>query len=115
MEKYRKLPTEQSCPKEDWFEAEFPSGRTFNCIGRRVVELSHVERHNSQGQVKNLSRALGTSKENFQAIANSIKVKGVLLTAQLPFLTVDNPTKSLEILFANTVEPVVKLKLADTA
>jgi len=90
MERYRKLPTEQSCPKEDWFEAELPTGRTFNCIGRRVVELSHIERHNSQGQVKNLSRALGTSKENFQAIANSIKVKGVLLTAQLPFLTVDN-------------------------
>ena len=90
MEKYRKLPTNYLCPKEDWFEVELPTGRTFKCIERRIVELSHIERHNTQGQIKNLSRALGTNKENFQAIANSIRVKGVLLTAQLPFLTVDN-------------------------
>ena len=44
MEKYRKLPTEQSCPKEDWFEAELPTGRTFNCIGRREVELTQPVR-----------------------------------------------------------------------
>ena len=90
MEKYRKLPTNYLCPKEDWFEVELPIGRTFKCIERRIVELSHIERHNTQGQIKNLSRALGTNKENFQAIANSIRVKGVLLTAQLPFLTDDN-------------------------
>ena len=39
----------------------------------------------------------------------------VLKNIVSPFFSVDNPTKSLDILFANTVEPEVKLKLADTA
>ena len=91
MDRFRKLPTANSCPKIDWFEeVERPNGRTFTCDKRRVVELSHIERYNTKGQVKNLARALGTVKENFLAIANSIKVNGVLLTAQPPFITNDN-------------------------
>ena len=46
---------------------------------------------------------------------SKLSVGVVLKNIVSPFLTVDNPTKSLEILFANTVEPEVKLKLADTA
>lgn len=90
MPKYRKLPSENSCPKVDWFkEIELPKGRTYVCNGREVHALDHIERENNKGQIVNIVRELGTNKENYLAIANNIKVNGVLLDAQPPYLTTD--------------------------
>ena len=87
MSIYRKLPTSSSCPDVDWFESlSLPTGRTFNCLGREKVALNDVIRTNEEGQVINLARETGTNRENIQNILNSIKVKGVLLDAQPPFL-----------------------------
>ena len=75
MAKYRRMPTENSCPKADWFkDLELPTGRTFKCIGREVRPLDHVERENDNGQVYNIARETGTNKENVLAIANNIRV-----------------------------------------
>lgn len=87
MSNYRKLPTAASCPDVDWFESlPLPEGRTFNCLGREQVALDDVLRTNEDGQVINLARELGTNRENVQNLVNSIKIKGVLLDAQPPFL-----------------------------
>ena len=84
---YRALPTSASCPNVDWFESlPLPQGRTFKCIGREKVALDSVIRVNEAGQVVNLARALGTNKENARDLANAIKVKGVLLDAQPPYM-----------------------------
>ena len=94
MVKYRRLPSENSCPKVDWFkDLELPTGRTFICTGREVRALDHIERENNDGQVINIARETGTSKENYLAIANNIKVNGVLLDAQPPFLSDDDVLK----------------------
>ena len=94
MSKYRRLPSENSCPKVDWFkDLELPKGRTFVCIGREVRALDHIERENNDGQVINIARETGTSKENYLAIANNIKVNGVLLDAQPPFISEDGVLK----------------------
>ena len=94
MAKYRRLPSENSCPKVDWFkDLELPTGRTFICTGREVRALDHIERENNDGQVINIARATGTSKENYLAIANNIKVNGVLLDAQPPFISEDGVLK----------------------
>lgn len=91
MSTYRKLPTTASCPDVDWFESlPLPEGRTFVCVGREQVALSDVLRTNEEGQVINLARELGTNRENVQDLVNSIKVKGVLLDAQPPFLGVND-------------------------
>lgn len=87
MSNYRKLPTAASCPDVSWFEdLPLPEGRTFNCLGREQVALDGVLRTNEEGQVINLARELGTDRENVQKIVNSIKIKGVLLDSQPPFL-----------------------------
>jgi len=94
MVKYRRLPSENSCPKVDWFkDLELPTGRTFICTGREVRALDHIERENNDGQVINIARETGTSKENYLAIANNIKVNGVLLDAQPPFISEDGELK----------------------
>ena len=94
MTKFRKLPSENSCPKVDWFkDLELPTGRTFVCTGREVRALDHIERENNDGQVINIARETGTSKENYLAIANNIKVNGVLLDAQPPFISEDGVLK----------------------
>ena len=94
MAKYRRLPSENSCPKVDWFkDLELPTGRTFICTGREVRALDHIERENNDGQVINIARETGTSKENYLAIANNIKVNGVLLDAQPPFISEDGVLK----------------------
>ena len=94
MAKYRRLPSENSCPKVDWFkDLELPTGRTFICTGREVRALDHIERENNDGQVINIARATGTSKENYLAIANNIKVNGVVLDAQPPFISEDGVLK----------------------
>jgi len=94
MTKYRRLPSENSCPKVDWFkDLELPTGRTFICTGREVRALDHIERENNDGQVINIARETGTSKENYLAIANNIKVNGVLLDAQPPFISEDGVLK----------------------
>jgi len=94
MAQYRKLPSENSCPKVDWFKnLELPTGRTFVCTGREVRALDHIERENNDGQVINIARETGTSKENYLAIANNIKVNGVLLDAQPPFISEDGKLK----------------------
>ena len=91
MPQYRKLPSENSCPKVDWFkDLDHPQGRTFKCDRREVVQLDHIERENENGQINNIAREVGTNKENYLAIANSIKVNGVLLDAQPPYLTTKN-------------------------
>ena len=87
MPKYRRLPSENSCPKIDWFkDLDLPQGRTFKCDKREVVQLDHIERENENGQINNIAREVGTSKENYLAIANNIRVNGVLLDAQPPSL-----------------------------
>ena len=94
MTHYRKLPSENSCPKVDWFkDLELPTGRTFKCDRREVRALDHIERENNDGQVINIARETGTSKENYLAIANNIKVNGVLLDAQPPFISEDGVLK----------------------
>ena len=94
MLKYRKIASENSCPKPDWFkDLEYPTGRTFKCIGREVRPLDHIERENDNGQINNIARETGTSKENYLAIANNIKVNGVLLDAQPPFISDDGVLK----------------------
>ena len=92
--KYRKIASENSCPKPDWFkELELPTGRTFKCIGREVRSLDHIETENDNGQINNIARETGTSKENYLAIANNIKVNGVLLDAQPPYISDDGVLK----------------------
>ena len=94
MAQYRKLPSENSCPKVDWFkDLELPTGRTFICTGREVRALDHIERENNDGQIFNIARETGTSKENYLALANNIKVNGVLLDAQPPFISEDGVLK----------------------
>ncbi len=94
MTKYRRLPSENSCPKVDWFkDLELPTGRTFICTRREVRALDHIERENNDGQIFNIARETGTSKENYLAIANNIKVNGVLLDAQPPFISEDGVLK----------------------
>ena len=94
MTKYRRLPSENSCPKVDWFkDLELPTGRTFICTGREVRALDHIERENNDGQIFNIARETGTSKENYLALANNIKVNGVLLDAQPPFISEDGVLK----------------------
>ena len=87
MPKFRELPTASSCPDVDWFEdLPLPEGRTFVCIGRRKIKLDSIERTNAAGQVVNIARELGTNRENVQDLANNIKINGVLLDAQPPFV-----------------------------
>lgn len=87
MTSYRQLPTASSCPDVDWFkDLSLPEGRTFVCIGREKIRLDQIERTNANGQVVNIARALGTNKENVQDLANNIKINGVLLDAQPPFV-----------------------------
>lgn len=87
MPKFRTLPTASSCPDVDWFEnLPLPEGRTFVCTGREKIKLDHIERTNAAGQVVNIARELGTNKENVQDLANNIKINGVLLDAQPPFV-----------------------------
>jgi len=87
MSNFRKLPTASSCPDVDWFkDLPLPKGRTFVCTGREKIKLDQIERTNEQGQVVNIARELGTNKENVQDLANNIKINGVLLDAQPPFV-----------------------------
>ena len=87
MSNFCKLPTASSCPDVDWFkDLPLPEGRTYVCIGRRKIRLDLIERTNEDGQVINIARELGTNKENVQDLANNIKVNGVLLDAQPPFV-----------------------------
>jgi len=87
MSIFRKLPTASSCPNVDWFkDLPLPEGRTFVCTGREKIKLDQIERTNAEGQVVNIARELGTNKENVQDLANNIKIKGVLLDAQPPFV-----------------------------
>lgn len=87
MSNFRKLPTASSCPDVDWFkDLPLPEGRTFVCTGREKIKLDQIERTNEQGQVVNIARELGTNKENVQDLANNIKINGVLLDAQPPFV-----------------------------
>lgn len=87
MSNFRKLPTASSCPDVDWFkDLPLPIGRTFVCIGREKIELDQIERTNAEGQVVNIARELGTNKENVQDLANNIKINGVLLDTQPPFV-----------------------------
>ena len=87
MSNFRKLPTASSCPDVDWFkDLPLPTGRTFVCTGREKIKLDQIERTNAEGQVVNISRELGTNKENVQDLANNIKINGVLLDAQPPFV-----------------------------
>ena len=87
MSNFRKLPTASSCPDVDWFkDLPLPEGRTFVCTGREKIKLDQIERTNAEGQVVNIARELGTNKENVQDLANNIKIKGVLLDAQPPFV-----------------------------
>lgn len=87
MSNFRKLPTVSSCPDVDWFkDLPLPTGRTFVCTGREKIKLDQIERTNAEGQVVNIARELGTNKENVQDLANNIKINGVLLDAQPPFV-----------------------------
>ena len=87
MSNFRKLPTASSCPDVDWFEdLPLPTGRTFVCTGREKIKLDQIERTNAEGQVVNIARELGTNKENVQDLSNNIKINGVLLDAQPPFV-----------------------------
>ncbi len=87
MTNFRKLPTASSCPDVDWFkDLSLPTGRTFVCTGREKIKLDQIERTNAEGQVVNIARDLGTNKENVQDLANNIKINGVLLDAQPPFV-----------------------------
>ena len=87
MSIFRKLPTASSCPDVSWFEElPLPTGRTFVCLSRQKFRIDQIERMNEEGQVVNIARELGTSKENVQDLANNIKVNGVLLDAQPPFV-----------------------------
>jgi len=87
MSNFRKLPTASACPDADWFEnLPLPEGRTFLCIGRERIKLDLIERTNAEGQVVNIARELGTNKENVQDLMNNIKINGVLLDAQPPFV-----------------------------
>tara|TARA_Y100000004_G_scaffold176913_1_gene217936 strand:+ start:117 stop:1106 length:990 start_codon:yes stop_codon:yes gene_type:complete len=87
MSNFRKLPTASSCPDVDWFkDLPLPIGRTFVCTGREKIKLDQIERTNAEGQVVNIARELGTNKENVQDLANNIKINGVLLDAQPPFV-----------------------------
>ena len=87
MSNFRKLPTASSCPDVDWFkDLPLPKGRTFVCTGREKIKLDQIKRTNEQGQVVNIARELGTNKENVQDLANNIKINGVLLDAQPPFV-----------------------------
>ena len=87
MSNFRKLPTASSCPDVDWFK-DLPllEGRTYVCIRREKIKLDQIERTNAEGQVVNIARELGTNKENVQDLANNIKINGVLLDAQPPFV-----------------------------
>ena len=86
MTKFRKLPTESSCPDVDWFkDLPLPEGRTFVCTHRERVKLDQIQRTNDKGQVVNIARELGTPKDNVQDLANNIKINGVLLDVQPPF------------------------------
>ena len=87
MSNFRKLPTASSCPDVDWFK-DLPllEGRTFVCTGREKIKLDQIERTNAEGQVVNIARELGTNKENVQDLANNIKINGVLLDVQPPFV-----------------------------
>ncbi|AOV58560.1 hypothetical protein T040910_055 [Synechococcus phage S-CAM3] len=87
MPNYRKLPHASSCPEPSWYsDLELPTGKTFHTLRREVVTLSTIEVMNEHGQVVNIARAVGTDKENVAAIANSIRVNGVLLDVQPPFV-----------------------------
>ena len=89
--KFRKLPAQNCCPQKDWFDhLPLPTGRTFKCIGRDLINLDHVERQNEHGQILNVVRELGTDRDNRSAIVNNIQVNGVLLDAQPPFLSTQN-------------------------
>lgn len=94
MPNFRKLPTKTSCPDVDWFDnLPLPEGRTFICIGRKKLKLDQIITTNDKGQVVNIAREVGTSKENVQNIANNIKINGVLLDAQPPFVGTDDKLK----------------------
>lgn len=91
MPNYRKLPHASSCPEPSWYsDLELPTGRTFRTIGREVITLSTIEVMNEHGQVVNIARAVGTDKENVAGIANSIRVNGVLLDVQPPYVGKNN-------------------------
>jgi len=87
MTKFRKLPTASSCPDVDWYEdLPLPEGRTFVCTGRQQIQIDQIKRTNTEGQIANIARQVGTIKENVQELENSIKLNGVLLDAQPPFV-----------------------------
>lgn len=91
MPNFRKLPTKTSCPDVDWFDdLPLPEGKTFTCIGRKKLKLDQIITTNDKGQVVNIAREVGTNKENVQNIANNIKINGVLLDSQPPFVGTDN-------------------------
>lgn len=91
MTTFRKLPTSSACPDVDWFEhLELPTGRTFVCLRREQIPLNRVDRVNASGQVVNLARETGTDRENCQDLVNNLKVNGVLLDAQPPFIGTNN-------------------------
>ena len=52
----------------------------------RKIKLDQIERTNAEGQVVNIAREAGTNKENVQDLSNNIKINGVLLDAQPPFV-----------------------------
>ena len=87
MSNFRQLLTASSCPDVDWYiKLPLPTGRTFVCIGREKIKLDQIERTNAKGQIVNIARELGTNKENVQDLANNIKINGVLLDVQPPFV-----------------------------
>ena len=91
MPNYVPLPTAASCPDVSWYEGlELPSGKTYITLRRERVKLDTIDRCNEHGQVVNIARQLGTDKENVQRIATSIKVKGILVDVQPPYLGTNN-------------------------
>tara|TARA_R110002020_G_scaffold156888_1_gene339116 strand:- start:155 stop:1135 length:981 start_codon:yes stop_codon:yes gene_type:complete len=84
---FRKLPTSSACPDVSWFKKlPLPSGRSFICTGRQKMRLDQIERVNGEGQVVNIARELGTDKQNVQDLQNSIKIRGVLVDVQPPYV-----------------------------
>ena len=86
---YKKIIPPAQVPSLSWYEKKaLPEGRTFTCTHRDIIVLDSVICTNAKGQVTNVARSTGTDKENAQAIANNIAVKGLLLDAEVPFLLV---------------------------
>ena len=65
MPKYRRLPSENSCPKIDWFkDLDLPQGRTFKCDKREVIQLDHIERENENGDMEYKNSSWRKSRGN---------------------------------------------------